>query len=205
MFKHSLILVVVLSVLLAGCSALPAGNMTRGSGKYATRDYPLDGFTGILACCGMKVTVTGGSSFKVSVTTDDNLLDAIAVKKEGETLRIELDKSKLNVISTTRLEAAVTMPMLQAVTLDGGARLNAAQPAPQAPNLTMSANGGSQADLSAMTAQKASVKLDGGARANVRVTGTLDYDLNGGSQLQYTGKPTLGSQRMDGGARASEY
>ncbi len=205
MFKHSLILVVVLSALLAGCSTLPLGNVTRGSGNYATRDYPLDGFTSIATCCGFKVTVTGGSSFKVSVTTDDNLLDAVSVKKEGETLRIELDTSKLNVTNSTRLEAAVTMPTLQSVSLDGGAQLTVAPPAPQAANLTVSANGGSRTDLSAMAAQKASVRLDGGAHANVRVTGTLDYDLNGGSQLQYTGKPTLGSQKADGGARASEY
>ena len=205
MAKHSLIFVVVLSALLAGCSALPPVNMTRGSGKYATRDYALNGFTGITTCCGFNVTVTGGSSFKVSVTTDDNLVDAISVKKDGDTLRIELDTSKLSAISSTRLEAAVTMPTLQAVTLDGGARLNVAEPAPQATNLTVSANGGSRTDLSAITAQKAIVKLDGGASATVRVAGNLDYDLNGGSQLRYTGKPTLGSQKTDGGARASEY
>ncbi len=207
MFKRSLIAVIILATLLTACSVpvVTTGNTIRGSGKYATRDYQLDGFTGISTCCGFKVTVTGGDTFNVSVTADDNVLDFVTVRKEGETLRIELDTSKVTSFSTTRLEAAVTLPTLQAVTRDGGAQLDLAQPAPKGVNLTVNANGGSRATLSAIAVQKASVTLGGGSHATINVTGSLDYDLSGGSQLQYTGKPTLGSTKTSGGANVSQY
>ncbi len=206
MYKRSLI-VVILSTLLAGCSALVTtnGNAIRGSGKYATRDYTVDGFTGVSSCCGFKVTVTGGDTFKVSVTADDNLLDAVSVTKQGDTLRIGFDPTKSLSLNSTKLEAAVVMPALQAVSADGGSSLSVSQPAPKAVNLTVSANGGSSVDLGPMAAQNASVSLNGGAHCTVNVTGTLDYDLNGGAQLRYTGKPTIGRRRIDGGASASEY
>lgn len=207
MYKRSLIVIVILCTLLAGCSALVTtnGNTIRGSGKYATRDYPVDGFTGVSSCCGFKVTVTGGETFHVSVTADDNLLDAVSVTKQGDTLRIGFDPTKSFSMNSTRLEAAITMPTLQAVSADGGSNLSVSQPAPKAVNVTVSANGGSWVDLGPMPAQNAKVNLNGGARATVNVTGNLDYDLNGGALLRYTGKPAIGRSSVDGGASASQY
>lgn len=206
MYRRSL-LAVFLVALFAACVPLPGvgGNAVQGSGKYATREYQMEGFTGITSCCGFRVTVTGGETFHVSVTSDDNLLDVVSVTKEGDTLRIGFDQTKSLSIRSTKLEAAVVMPALQAVSADGGSSLSIAQPAPKAVNLAVSANGGSWVDLGPMPAQNASVNLNGGAHATVNVTGSLDYDLNGGAQLRYTGKPTIGRRSIDGGASASQY
>jgi hypothetical protein len=173
----------VLAALLSACSQLQAvTTVLRGSGHYQTRDYPIDGFTGITACCGFRVTVTGGPAFKVSVTADDNILDVLSVKKVGQTLSIDIDRTRAVSINSTKLEAAVTMPALQAVEVSGG---------------------GSQADVSGAAAAKATVTLSGGSRATVNVTGSLDYDLSGGSQLRYQGSPTIGRNTTSGGSSAT--
>ncbi|MGE5139624.1 MAG: GIN domain-containing protein [Rudaea sp.] len=205
MLKHSGILVLALILMLGACGQAIPGSALQGSGKYATRDYAIDGFTEINACCGFQVTVTGGDTFKVSVTTDDNVFDAIVARKEGSTLRIGFDTLKHPSVSTTRLEAAVTMPDLQTVTVDGGAQLRLGQPAPKGTTLRVNGNGGAQADLRSMPVQKARVELGGGAQATINVTASLDYALSGGAQLHYTGNPTIGTASTSGGASVSGF
>ena len=209
MSKRSLIFTfaALFCILLVACGVVTSqGSINvRGSGNIITRDYPLSGFTGISACCGFKVTVAGGDAFHVSVTADDNIVEVLSVRQEGGTLYLELDRSKTISIQSNRLEAAVTMPSLQRVDLSGGSRLDLAQPAPQADSFTMTGSGGSTTDLSAMAAQKASVTLSGGSHATLKVTGSLDYDLSGGSQLRFTGNPKVGSSQTSGGASANPF
>ncbi len=187
--------------LLAGCcvALTTAGGTLTGSGNMATRDYPVDGFTGIDARDGFKVTVTGGNAFKVAVTADDNVLDAISVGKVGDILRLGVDRSKAQSINTTRREAAITMPELKAVSLDNGSNLTVAEPSPRGATLRLTQKAGSHSDLSAMTVQTADVALDAGSSADISVSDRLSYQLRAGSRLRYAGNPTIGaSQSLDG-------
>jgi hypothetical protein len=206
MFKR-LSIILVVAALLTGCSVLPTtgGKALQGSRKIATRDYALDGFTGIDASAGFKVTVSGGSAFKVTVTTDDNILDVVSVRKEGSILHIGIDPAKARSFTTTRLEAAVTLPALESVALDAGSQLTLVRPAPQGTTLTVIGKAGSQADLGAMPVQKANVTLEAGSKATVNVSGQLDYKLSAGSQLRYTGSATIGSSQALDGSVVTKY
>ncbi len=198
---------VMLAALLAGCG-LPmtaGGGTLTGSGKMATRDYAIEGFTGIDANNGFNVTVTGGDAYKVSVTTDDNVLDAISVRKSGNTLWIGVDSSKAQSVHTTRLEAAITMPELKAVSLDSGSRLTVAEPSPRGSTLKLTQKAGSHSDLSAMPVQTANVALYAGSSADINVTEALDYQLHAGSQLRYTGNPTIGTSKNLEGSSVTQY
>jgi hypothetical protein len=170
-----------------------------------TRDYVLDDFSGIDARNGFNVTVTGGDSFKVAVTADDNILDALAVRTDGGKLQLSVDASKARSISATRLDAAVTMPELKEVSLDSGSRLIIANPAPLGSSLKLDQKAGSHADLSAMPVQTADVSLSAGSSADVNVTKLLNYDLHAGSQLRYTGNPAIGAARNLEGSKATSY
>jgi hypothetical protein len=194
--------------LLAACCGLsmaPSGSALSGTGKMATRDYAVEGFTGIDARNGFNVTVTGGDAFKVAVTTDDNVLDAISVKKAGDTLQLGVDPSKAQSVHTTRLDAAITLPELKAVSLDSGSRLTVTGPAPRGTALKLTQRAGSHSNLSAMPVQTADVTLDAGSSADINVTGKLDYLLRAGSQLRYTGSPAIGSSQARDGSTASPY
>jgi hypothetical protein len=203
----------ILAALLAASGLLSAcclplttavGTLT-GSGKLATRDYAIQGFAGIDARDGFKVTVTGGDAFKVAVTADDNLLDAISVGKAGDTLRLGVDRSKAQSINTTRREAAITMPELKAVSLDNGSQLTVAKPSPHGTTLRLTQKAGSHSDLSAMTVQTADVALDAGSSADISVTDKLNYELRAGSQLRYAGNPTIGASQSLDGSRATRH
>ena len=171
----------------------------------ATRDYAIEGFTGIDAKNGFDVTVTGGDKFKVAVTADDNVLDAISVRKAGDTLQLGVDGSKAQSVHTTRLEAAITLPELKAVSLDSGSRLTVARPSPRGTTLKLTQKAGSHSDLSAMTVRTADVALDAGSGAAISVTDKLDYQLYAGSQLRYTGNPTIGTSKTVAGSTATRY
>lgn len=53
-------------------------------------------------------------------------------------------------------------------------------------------SGGSNIDLESFPINNADVKLSGGSRATVNVSGTLNVDISGGSEVIYIGNPTMG-------------
>jgi Putative auto-transporter adhesin, head GIN domain len=211
MYKHfithvMLVVLLAASGLLAACG-LPmttVGGSLSGSGKMATRDLAIEGFTGIDARNGFDVTVTGGDAFKVAVTSDDNVLDAISVKKVGDRLQLAVD-GRGQSVHTTRLEAAIMMPELKEVSLDSGSRLTVADPAPRGTSLKLTQKAGTHSDLSAMPVQTANVTLDAGSSADVNVTEKLDYTLRAGSKLRYTGNPAIGVGKNLEGSSATPY
>lgn len=79
------------------------------------------------------------------------------------------------------------------VTLDGTAT-----------TASIDASGGSQLSLSNFPVTNASVVLSGGSTANINVSGKLDVDMSGGSQLYYSGKPNLGQVSVSGGATLTQ-
>ncbi len=199
-------LLAVAGLLAACCLPLTSvGGTLTGTGQMATRDYPLNGFTGIDARNGFNVTVTGGDTYKVAITADDNLLDAISVKRAGDTLRLGVDNSKAQSINATRLEAAITMPELKAVSLDSGSRLTVAEPSPRGATLKLTQRAGSHSDLSAMPVQAADVALYAGSGADINVTDKLDYQLYAGSQLRYKGNPAMGTRKSLDGSTATQH
>jgi hypothetical protein len=199
-------LLAAFGLLAACCLPITSGvGALTGSGKMATRDYAIEDFTGIDAINGFEVTVTGGDAYKVSVTADDNVLDALSVKKAGDTLRLGLDGSKAQSVHTTRLEAAITMPELKEVSLDSGSRLTVAEPAPRGTALKLTQKAGSHSDLSAMPVQTANVTLYAGSGADINVTEKLDYTLHAGSQLRYTGSPATGTSKALEGSTVTQY
>jgi hypothetical protein len=53
-------------------------------------------------------------------------------------------------------------------------------------------SGGSHINLESFSVNNADVKLSGGSHATVNVSGTLNVDISGGSEVIYIGNPTLG-------------
>ncbi len=190
----------LLAALAASCVA-PSALM--GSRTYATRTFDVEGFTAIEACCGFQVYVTGGEQFRVTITADENALPLLSATRQGDTLRIGLDETQTRSIVTSRLEAHVTLPVLKAVSLSGGARLRLEGTAPQATGLLLRLDGGSRADLFDVHVQNAQVTMTGGSSAELTVSDRLDYDLSGGAHLTYAGEPLVGQAATSGGARAT--
>jgi Putative auto-transporter adhesin, head GIN domain len=64
--------------------------------------------------------------------------------------------------------------------------------------MTLEASGASQGNLEQFVVSEAKVELSGASRATVNVTGHLDVNVSGASNLRYTGSPTMGSVQSSG-------
>ena len=64
--------------------------------------------------------------------------------------------------------------------------------------MSVEASGASTANLRSFTVSDARVELSGASRATVNVSGTLDAEASGASNLTYTGTPTLGNINTSG-------
>jgi hypothetical protein len=81
--------------------------------------------------------------------------------------------------------------------LSGGSQLNLSG---SASILLATITGGSQLNLEGFPIGNVGINLDGGSRATINISGILDANLSGGSQLYYIGNPTLGEINMSGGS-----
>lgn len=169
---------------------------------------------------GFKFNITHSDTYKVTITSNDNLVDYIQIYKTGNTLQILL-KPGISFQSTS-LKVEVTMPNLYGLDINGGAKGNVSGFSSShdfhitsagggvmsmvgvADDLVMEASGGSRLDLSNFHVNEANVVLSGGSLATIYLDGKLDATLSGGTHLTYTGNPTMGTINTSGGGTISK-
>jgi hypothetical protein len=64
--------------------------------------------------------------------------------------------------------------------------------------ITVDASGSSQVDLADFTASNGSVNASGGSTVTVNLSGRLDVDASGSSDVYYLGEPELGRMETSG-------
>ena len=69
-----------------------------------------------------------------------------------------------------------------------------------ADSLVADGSGGSHLELGSFPVGDANIELSGGGGATIDVSGTLDLDLSGGSELYYSAEPKLGDIDLSGGS-----
>ncbi len=170
MRKLVVFLAAVFALLLAGCYIPGPGRTLKGSGRMAGRDYDLSGFTRLDVDSAFTVRVTRGDDYKVTVTTDDNLLDRVTVSVDQGTLRIAMNPRGFATLTSTRQEATITMPELASLRLDGASRA------------TMEGFG---------PVPEFAAKLDGASRLSGAVQAeTIRLEVTGASRLDLSGSGT---------------
>jgi hypothetical protein len=220
-----IVFIAVLVVLGAiAATILLSGNLQSstiiGSQNLTTKTMDFTDFTNIAVGGGFKVEILRSSTYSVSITADNNTFDYIEVSKTDKTLNIGL-RAGYSYQNVT-LKTQIKMPDLLGVTLSGGTRGTASEFTSihdftvelsggssleiegSARDLQIEASGGSRADLTDFPAHNATVHLSGGSQTTVNLNGILDATLSGGSQLQYTGTPTMGDISLSGGSSISK-
>jgi hypothetical protein len=212
------IVVITIIIALAGVgliySNILSGTVT-GSGKLITEDKEFSNFEVVNAEKGFNVEITQSTSYSVSITADENVINKIQVTKTGNTLNIGLKPgSYISVI----LRAKITMPDLDELELSGGSHGtvqgfynldtivldlsggSSVEMEGSADDLILDASSGSHLKLGDFSVDQAEIELSGGSSGVVNVNGTLDADLSGGSNLEYIGDPELGNIEKSGGS-----
>jgi len=221
--KRFVLIVSLLALSILACQVGGLGGSTTisGSGNVVTQEYDLTGFDAIDISHAFNVVVSQGETYSVIVRVDDNLVEHLNVVKQGSTLKIGL-KPNLNYnVQNATLDAEVTMPALSGVEASGSSDVTAtgfnstnafqvdlsgastAVMTGSAGEVTVDTSGSSKADLAEFPVVDARVNASGSSLVTVNVSGRLDVDASGSSDVFYLGDPTLGTIDTSGSSNVA--
>ncbi len=181
-FAGSMIVLGMLVASLGACTFAP-GDVITGSGRTTTKNYDFSGFTKVSIGSAFQADITQGESYATSVTVDDNIVEYLDVRVEGDTLHIGL-KPRLSLgFRNTTLKTQITMPDLAGLDLSGATRTNVKgfkndQPA------SVEVSGASQLRGDLTTGQM-KMRASGASTVDISgATGTLDVEGSGASTVR---------------------
>jgi len=170
---------VLVAVLLASVPLLGCGRILKGSGNLKTKEYTFVDFTSVEISSAFEFHISQASSYKVSITADDNVFEKLEIIKEGNTLKIAL-KPMITLGSAT-LEAEVTMPQLHGLAVSGASR-------------------GTVSDF--YSAENLDLNVSGASKVTGDITaGDADFTVSGASTVQLEGSANDIVANVRGGSR----
>jgi hypothetical protein len=128
--RRLLLVPVILGVLLAGaCIEVNVNDLddrptVRPSGDIRTVRYDYRDFSRVAVSDTFRATITQGGEFSVVLRVDANLLDHLGVTVDGDELEVEL-RGNQRLRGSFTMEAAITMPVLDAVQISGASQIEA--------------------------------------------------------------------------------
>lgn len=166
--KKAIIIVAIVAVAAVICTLLivrgwPGGLI--GSGNLETEEYAFTDFTKVEISSAFEFEIQQSSSYNISVTADDNVMDYVQVSMDGQTLKIGL--GTVPRFGPVTLRASVTMPELHGLTVSGASR-------------------GDVYDFS--STEDVNITVSGASRVNGDITaGNIEFDISGASTVQLEG------------------
>ena len=167
--KKTIIIVIAIVVVVAAISTVVAlmgwpGGLV-GSGNLETEAYAFSDFTEIEIGSAFEFEIQQSSSYNISITADDNVMEYVQVSQVGQTLKIGL--GRFGPIGLVTLRASVAMPQL----------------------LGLTASGATRGTISGFSSTE---DLDIGASGASRVTGDItagnvEFEISGASTIQLEG------------------
>jgi hypothetical protein len=166
--KKAIIIIAIVAVAAVICTLLivrgwPGGLI--GSGNLETEEYAFTDFTKVEISTAFEFEIQQSSSYNISVTADDNVMDYVQVSKVGQTLKIGLGTGTW--FGPKTLRVSVAMPQLNGLTVSGASR-------------------GDVYDFS--STEDVDITVSGASRVNGDITaGNIDFDISGASTVQLEG------------------
>jgi hypothetical protein len=166
--KKAIIIIVIAAAVAITCTVLIfrgwPGDMV-GSGNLETKDYAFTNFTKVEISSAFDFEIKQSSSYNISVTVPDCLIDYVQVSQDGQTLKISL--GALPLLGPVTLRASVTMPQLSGLTVSGASR-------------------GTVSDFSSN--EDLDITVSGASEVTGDITaGNVEFDISGASSIQLEG------------------
>ena len=166
--KKAIIIIAIVAVAAVICTLLIVrgwpGSLI-GSGNLETEEYAFADFTKVEISTAFEFEIQQSSSYNISVTADDNVMDYVQVSQDGQTLKIGL--GTVSWFGPKTLRASVTMPQLSDLTVSGASR-------------------GNVYDFS--STEDVNITVSGASRVNGDITaGNIEFDISGASTVQLEG------------------
>jgi hypothetical protein len=175
----------------------------KGSGNTAVEKRDLSGFTKIDAGGAFVIEIVAQKDFSVEVEADDNLLQHIETRVDGQTLEISTNK-RFSTKSPLRIRIAA--PNIDELEISGASKVNLSgarnetlkvdasgaskiKLEGETKDLHVELSGASKLEAEGLKAINSNIDASGASSAEVSVTGDLTVDLSGASKVIYSGDP----------------
>lgn len=181
--NKTIIIVVAIVVVVAAVATVIAlrgwpGGLV-GSGNLETEEYAFTDFTEVEISSAFEFEIEQSSSYGISVTADDNIMEYVQVSQVGQTLKIGL--GRFGPIGLVTLRASVAMPELLGLTISGATR-------------------GTISGFS--STEDLDIGVSGASRVTGDITaGNVDFEISGASTIQLEGS----ASNMDATASGASH
>ncbi len=116
-FKILLATFLILAAVLTGCSNAPSS--LNGSGNIIDQDIKIADFNSVNVNGAFILDIKQSSGYKVTLSTDDNLLTRFKIVLDRKTLKVSIEAPAS--FFPTSLKLAIEMPQIVGLNLSGGA------------------------------------------------------------------------------------
>ncbi len=184
---------VAVALALMGCE------FEEGSGHIVREQHDIPSVSRVHVGDGFDVEFTQGSASRLTVETDDNLMDDIEVDVHDGLVEVGWEHEGSFYEPSQPVKVQITLPRLSYFEGSGGSKLVAREIAEDA--LSIKLTGGSVARVGEVWSNDMQVQLSGGSRAEFDLISAarLDLDSSGGSIMNGAGLVPLLSAQISGG------
>lgn len=203
--KFSATVVTFLSLLFTSCKK----EIIHGKGDIVTQERTVSNFSRVKITGITDVTLIQGSSFRVTVSDYENLVDEVETALSGDELRVGY---KRNVwVTKGKSKAVITMPSLKGVQVDGSGDFIIEGPFTGTSLFSVEINGSGNVSINnaivdeadihisgsgdvrnfGLQCKKATVKVSGSGNTEITVHNLLDVRINGSGDVYYKGTASV--------------
>jgi len=184
MSRRSVCVLVVLAVALVAMVVL--AGCVQGSGNVITESRDVSEFDEVELRGIGRLEITQGTTTELSVTADDNLMQYIETKVEGDTLQISVKHRSLPFFTVNPTETIVyelTVPSLTRVSLSGSGKI--VVDGLETDEFTVEISGSGDLEASDLRADSFTYQLSGSGKATVSgKVDSQDVQVSGSGRLE---------------------
>lgn len=165
--KIQILTTFILSLIIS-TSCIYSGPSLKGNGNVVEENRKTESFEEIKISRGINVYISQGDYTKVRVKADENLLEAIEISVEGNTLKVTANR---NIRSATVKKVFITAPHISLIKSSSGSNVFT-ETNLKSPELNISSSSGSNMKLEIITdnldvsaSSGSNIKLEGTARS----------------------------------------
>jgi hypothetical protein len=183
--KKTLLFPLIMLLIVQLACGISAPDVQEGSGNIVTIEENFTDFTALDINHAFDVTVMQGDEYSVTIRVDDNFVDDLDIKVQGDALKIGFKSTFNTRMKDATFEADITMPELSAIDVSSASRVKITGFSSSAPFLANVSSAGSlrgaidAGDTTLDVSSASSVELDGsGADLVVNASGASTVDLS---------------------------
>jgi Protein of unknown function (DUF2807). len=182
-------LITGVTMLVHSCT-FTSGNgekVIKGSGESVEKQITVSSFSKISISGHANVKVTYGDTQSITLKAQENLIEYLEIKSDGQELSIGVKKG-FSVSSSKDIEVTIVCPQaVSSYSIAGAGKIDV-EGKPQ-DNLSVDIAGAADLDASAVEVKNVSISIAGAAKCKVWSTENLSVSIAGTGNVSYKGNP----------------